>query len=44
MTPVIGVRNVKVHYNAFKQDLMFTFMIIYMDLKKKLGIFALTKY
>lgn len=25
MTPVIGVRNVKVHYNAFKQDLMFTF-------------------
>lgn len=25
MTPVIGVRNVKSHYNAFKQDLMFTF-------------------
>lgn len=25
MTPVIGVRNVKSHYNAFKGDLMFTF-------------------
>ena len=23
--PVIGVRNVKTHYNAYKQDLMFTF-------------------
>lgn len=25
MTPVIGVRNVKTHYNAYKQDIMFTF-------------------
>lgn len=25
MTPIIGVRNVKGHYNAFKQDIMFTF-------------------
>jgi hypothetical protein len=25
LTPVIGVRNVKGHYNAFKQDVMFTF-------------------
>lgn len=25
LTPVIGVRNVKSHYNAFKQDVMFTF-------------------
>ena len=25
MTPIIGVRNVKGHYNAFKQDVMFTF-------------------
>ena len=25
LTPVIGVRNVKTHYNAYKQDLMFTF-------------------
>lgn len=25
MTPIIGVRNVKSHYNAFKQDVMFTF-------------------
>ena len=24
-TPIIGVRNVKTHYNAFKQDIMFTF-------------------
>lgn len=24
-TPIIGVRNVKSHYNAFKQDVMFTF-------------------
>lgn len=24
-TPVIGIRNVKTHYNAYKQDLMFTF-------------------
>lgn len=25
LTPFIGVRNVKTHYNAFKQDIMFTF-------------------
>lgn len=25
LTPIIGVRNVKTHYNAFKQDVMFTF-------------------
>lgn len=25
MTPIIGVRNVKTHYNAFKQDILFTF-------------------
>lgn len=25
LTPIIGVRNVKSHYNAFKQDVMFTF-------------------
>ena len=25
LTPIIGVRNVKTHYNAYKQDLMFTF-------------------
>lgn len=25
MTPIMGVRNVKGHYNAFKQDVMFTF-------------------
>lgn len=25
MTPIIGVRNVKTHYNAFKNDVMFTF-------------------
>lgn len=25
LTPVIGIRNVKGHYNAFKQDVMFTF-------------------
>ena len=25
LTPVIGIRNVKTHYNAYKQDLMFTF-------------------
>lgn len=25
MTPIIGVRNVKSHYNTFKQDVMFTF-------------------
>lgn len=25
ITPIIGVRNVKGHYNAFKQDVMFTF-------------------
>lgn len=25
MTPVVGVRNVKSHYNAFKKDIMFTF-------------------
>lgn len=25
LTPIIGVRNVKGHYNAFKQDVMFTF-------------------
>lgn len=25
MTPIIGVRNVKTHYNAFKQDIMFTY-------------------
>lgn len=24
-TPIIGIRNVKSHYNAFKQDIMFTF-------------------
>lgn len=25
MTPIIGIRNVKTHYNAFKHDVMFTF-------------------
>lgn len=25
LTPIIGVRNVKTHYNAFKHDVMFTF-------------------
>lgn len=25
LTPIIGVRNVKTHYNRFKQDIMFTF-------------------
>ena len=25
LDPVIGIRNVKTHYNAFKQDVMFTF-------------------
>ena len=25
LTPIIGVRNVKTHYNAFKDDLMFTY-------------------
>jgi hypothetical protein len=25
LTPIIGIRNVKSHYNAFKQDVMFTF-------------------
>ena len=25
LSPIIGVRNVKSHYNAFKQDVMFTF-------------------
>ena len=25
LTPIIGIRNVKAHYNAFKQDVMFTF-------------------
>jgi hypothetical protein len=24
-TPIIGIRNVKTHYNAFKKDIMFTF-------------------
>ena len=24
-TPIIGIRNVKTHYNAFKSDVMFTF-------------------
>lgn len=24
-TPILGIRNVKTHYNAFKQDVMFTF-------------------
>ena len=24
-TPIIGIRNVKTHYNAYKQDVMFTF-------------------
>ena len=25
LTPIIGIRNVKTHYNRFKQDVMFTF-------------------
>ena len=25
LEPIIGIRNVKTHYNAFKQDIMFTF-------------------
>lgn len=25
VTPIIGIRNVKTHYNAFKKDVMFTF-------------------
>lgn len=25
LTPIIGIRNVKTHYNKFKQDIMFTF-------------------
>lgn len=25
LTPIIGIRNVKTHYNAFKKDVMFTF-------------------
>lgn len=25
LTPIIGIRNVKAHYNAFKNDVMFTF-------------------
>lgn len=25
ITPIIGIRNVKTHYNAFKQDVLFTF-------------------
>lgn len=25
MTPIIGIRNIKSHYNKFKQDVMFTF-------------------
>jgi hypothetical protein len=25
LTPIIGIRNVKTHYNAFKRDVMFTF-------------------
>lgn len=25
LDPIIGIRNVKTHYNAFKQDIMFTF-------------------
>ena len=25
LTPLIGIRNVKTHYNAFKQDIMFTY-------------------
>lgn len=25
LTPIVGVRNVKTHYNAFKKDVMFTF-------------------
>ena len=25
LTPIIGIRNVKTHYNAFKNDVMFTF-------------------
>lgn len=25
LSPIIGIRNVKSHYNAFKQDIMFTF-------------------
>lgn len=25
LTPIIGIRNVKTHYNAFKHDVMFTF-------------------
>lgn len=25
LTPIIGIRNVKTHYNAYKQDIMFTF-------------------
>lgn len=25
ITPIIGIRNIKTHYNAFKQDVMFTF-------------------
>ena len=25
LTPIIGIRNVKTHFNAFKQDVMFTF-------------------
>lgn len=25
LTPIIGIRNVKTHYNKFKQDVMFTF-------------------
>lgn len=25
VTPIIGIRNVKTHYNAFKKDLLFTF-------------------
>ena len=25
LTPILGIRNVKTHYNAFKRDVMFTF-------------------
>lgn len=25
LTPIVGIRNVKTHYNSFKQDVMFTF-------------------
>lgn len=34
LTPIIGIRNVKTHYNAYKQDIMFTYYDDYNGLEE----------